>query len=69
LERETLKFNYGNKHKPAYYDCLAFGSKEVVGAFDATSFLDIKGKVDFRKLYRPEMFARIGLFDMSHWRL
>jgi len=64
LEEETIKSDYGARHRPIYYDRKAFGSKEVEGAFDATDFLDIKGKVDFKKLYRPEMFARIGLFDM-----
>ncbi len=64
LEAETIRANYGSKHNPVYYQRPAFGSKEQEGAFDATEFLQINGKVDFKKYYRPEMFAHIGLFDL-----
>jgi hypothetical protein len=64
VENETLERGYGPKHKKLYYDRLAFGSKEIEGAFDLTELATIKGKIDFKRLYRPEMFARIGLFDM-----
>ncbi|HLG38317.1 MAG TPA: HipA family kinase, partial [Chitinophagaceae bacterium] len=64
IEKETLNQNYGTRHRKLYYERLAFGSKEVEAAFDLTELATIKGKVDFKKFYRPEMFARIGLFDM-----
>ena len=64
LEKETLKNDYGVRHKASFYERLAFGSKEQEGAFDASEFLQIKGKIDFKKYYCPEMFAHIGLFDM-----
>jgi hypothetical protein len=64
VEKEVLNQGYGTRHKRLYYERLAFGSKEIEGAFDLTELTTIKGKVDFKKFYRPEMFARIGLFDM-----
>jgi len=64
LEAETIREDYGSRHKPLYYDRLAFGSKEFEGSFDISQFVEIKGKVDFKKYYRAEMFAHIGLFDM-----
>lgn len=60
----TLTKDYGLLHKKNFYSRLAFASKEVEGAFDMTEAFTIKGKVDFKKYYQPEMFARIGLFDM-----
>ncbi len=33
-------------------------------AFDMAETFGIKNKLDFKKYYQPEMFARIGLFDM-----
>lgn len=64
LEEETIRQDYGARHKPFYYSRPAFGSKEHDGAFDFTEFLQIKGRVDFRKYYKTEMFAHIGLFDL-----
>jgi len=64
MPKETITKDYGSLHKKAYYHRLAFGSKEVEGAIDMTEAFSIKGKVDFKKYYQPEMFARIGLFDM-----
>jgi hypothetical protein len=64
LEAETIKADYGAKHKPVYYDKLAFGSKEFEGAFDVTEFVSVEGKVDFRKYHNPIKLAHLGLFDM-----
>jgi hypothetical protein len=64
MPKETITKDYGSLHKKNYYNRLAFGSKEVDGAFDMTEAYTIKGKVDFKKYYQPEIFARIGLFDM-----
>lgn len=64
LEEETIRQDYGIRHKPVFYSRPAFGSKEREGAFDFTEFLQVRGKVDFRKYYRPQMFAHIGLFDL-----
>jgi hypothetical protein len=64
LEEETIKQDYGARHKPAFYSRPAFGSKEQEGAFDFSEFIQVKRKVEFRKYYRPEMFAHIGLFDL-----
>lgn len=64
LEAETIRKNYGYKHKPSYYNRLAFGSKHQAAAFDIARIIDIKGKVDFRKYSQAEIFAHIGLFDM-----
>jgi hypothetical protein len=64
MPKETITKDYGSLHRKNYYNRLAFGSKEVDGAFDMSEAYAIKGKVDFKKFYRPEMFARIGLFDM-----
>jgi hypothetical protein len=64
IPQETMMKDYGSLHKKKYYTRLAFGSKEVEGAFDMTEAFSIRGKVDFKKFYQPEQFARIGLFDM-----
>jgi hypothetical protein len=64
LEAETIKANYGPKHKPIYYEKLAFGSKELDGAFDMSEFQSVRGKVDFKKYDNPIRFAHLGLFDM-----
>lgn len=64
LEPETMRSNYGARHKPLYYARPAFGSKEQDGAFDVTEFLQIRGKVDYKKYHQPGMFAHIGLFDL-----
>ena len=64
LEQETIRQDYGPKHKPVFYTRAAFGSKRHEDALDFTEFLQVKGKIDYRKYYRPEMFAHIGLFDL-----
>lgn len=64
MPKETITKDYGSLHKKNYYNRLAFGSKEVESAFDMAETFTIKSKVDFKKYYQPEMFARIGLFDM-----
>lgn len=64
LETETIKENYGVRHKPVYYDRLAFGSKQVDGAFDVIGFLAVSRKVEFKKYHSPLQFPQIGLFDM-----
>lgn len=65
IEKETLQTGFGGRHKPVFYDRLAFGSKEIAGATDLTEFLGgLNGKVDFRKFHNPNGFAMIGLFDM-----
>ena len=56
--------NFGARHRKSYYERPAFGSKEIEGAFDLTELAIVKRKVDFKRFYRPEIFARIGLFDM-----
>ena len=64
MPKATMNKEYGSLHKRVYYNRLAFGSKEVSGAFDMTEAFSIKGKLDFKRFCQPEMFARIGLFDM-----
>lgn len=64
LEPETIREDYGSRHNPLYYKRLTFGSKEFEGSFDVSQFIEIKGKIDFKKYYRAEMFSHIGLFDM-----
>ena len=64
IEKETLNQNYGSRHKKSYYSRVAFGSKQVDGAYDLNELTLFKSKVDFKKYDKPEMFARIGLFDM-----
>ena len=64
LEPASIRKDYGYKHKPIYYNRLAFGSKELEASFDISKIIDIKGKVDYRKYHSAEMFAHIGLFDM-----
>jgi hypothetical protein len=64
IEQNSLKEDWGTRHKKNYYDRFAFGSKQVDDAFDANIFLSIDGKVDFRKILNPLCFPRIGLFDL-----
>lgn len=64
MPKETLFRDWGSMHKKSYYHRMAFGSKEVDGAFDLTEIATIKGKTDFRKYAQPTMLGRIGLFDM-----
>lgn len=55
---------FSNSHKKSYYDNITFGSKRIQDAFELGYFIDIKDRVDFRKFINPDIFVKIGLFDI-----
>lgn len=65
LDSELLnERGFSHYHKKHYYNQITFGSKQLPFSFELGHFTQIRDKIDFRKYLNPDVFLKIGLFDI-----